>query len=476
VAHPSPVRLSRRKLPVIAVTLAAAGLPTALALPSLAGDAPRPARVVSVTSVAALQRAAAAAAPGDRIELADGSYSTSGTIQLTRSGSATAPITIAAAHVGKAEIKGAAGFGFGAIANVTVEGFRFTHRGVVSIPVAANHIRLSRNVFQLSGGLNWVTVAGNDCEVDHNTFQNKSTEGVFLQIAGPGDHDMAKRTWIHHNYFFNHTFGGSNGGESIRLGLSSRQHGMAFAVVEYNLFERANGDSEAISVKSSDNVIRFNTLRNSRGQITLRHGWRNLVEGNILIGGSTGIRFYGNDHVIINNVVQNTGGQAIEVGGGEIRDDTANTKAHEAADRCLVAFNTLVGNRVPAIQVGGGKRFAPDSITLADNIVVGTGSGSAARVSQGTHLIWQGNIAWRATGGTGWRVVNPALVADSGGLFRLTASSPAINAALGTYPQATRDLDLQTRSGAKDVGADEFVSGDAPRKPLLPADVGPLAA
>ncbi len=460
------------------VALAAAGATIALALPSLAapsGGAPRATRVITVTSIGALQRAVAAALPGDRIELADGTYSTSGSIRLSRSGTATAPITVAAAHVGRAEIRGAAGFSFGTIANVVVEGFRFTHRAAVSVPTSANHIRLTRNVFQLSGGTNWLTIAGNDCEVDHNTFQNKSTQGVFLQISGPGDHDMAKRTWIHHNYFFNHTFDGSNGGESIRLGLSSRQHGMAFAIVEYNLFERANGDSEAISVKSSDNIIRFNTLRNSRGQITLRHGWRNRVEGNILLGGSTGIRFYGNDHVVVNNVVQNTAGQAIEVGGGEIRDDTSNTTAHEAADRVLVGFNTLVGNRAPAIQVGSSKRFAPDSITFANNIVVGTGSGSAARISQGTHLVWQGNIAWRASGGTGWRVVNPALLADSSGLFRLTATSPAINTALGTYPQVTIDMDLQTRVGAKDVGADEFVLGSAPRKPLLPANVGPLA-
>jgi hypothetical protein len=140
-----------------------------------------------------------------------------------------------------------------------------------------------------------------------------------------------------------------------------------------------------------------------------------------------------------------------------------------------VAFNTLVGNRAPAIQVGGGKRFAPDLITFANNIVQGTGSGAAARISQGTHLTWQGNIAWRATGGTGWRSVNPLLVADSGGLFRPGASSPAIGTAAGSYPQVTADLDTQARLGAKDVGADEFVTGDAPRRPLLVADVGPLA-
>src|SRR5206468_12735705 len=110
-------------------------------------------------------------------------------------------------------------------------------------------------------------------------------------------------------------------------GVSQRQHGSARALVEFNLFERCNGDSETISIKSSDDVIRYNTLRNSNGSIVLRHGNRNRVEGNVMLGGRSGIRFYGNDHVVVNNLVQNSAGQAIDVGGGEIRDDTRSTTA-----------------------------------------------------------------------------------------------------------------------------------------------------
>src|SRR6266542_2493544 len=263
---------------------------------------PGASNVIRVSSISQLQAAADRAVPGDRIELADGTYTTSGPIRLTRSGTAGAPITIAAQHVGAAEIRGSAGFTFGTVSYVVVAGFRLTHSGGVTLPAGAHHLRFTRNVVQISGSTtNWVTVVGNDCEVDHNTFQNKSTEGVFLQISGPGDSAMAQRTWVHHNYFFNHTFSGSNGGESIRLGLSFRQLSSAFAVVEYNLFERADGDSEAISVKSSDNVVRYNTIRDSRGYIVLRHGNRSVVEGNLLFG--SGIRFHGNDHKIVGNYV-----------------------------------------------------------------------------------------------------------------------------------------------------------------------------
>src|SRR5262249_12603098 len=143
----------------------------------------------------------------------------------------------------------------------------------------------------------------------------------------------------------------------IRFGLSSRQHGQAYGVIEYNLFEKADGDSEAVSVKSSNNIVRYNTIINSRGTISLRHGWNNTVEGNILIGGTTGIRFCGNYHTVTNNLVQDTAGQPIEVGGGEIRDDTNNTTAHEAADHALVAFNTITGTSGRLVAYDSGKPY-----------------------------------------------------------------------------------------------------------------------
>jgi hypothetical protein len=437
-----------------------------------------PTRVITVSSISALQSAANSAQPGDRIELTDGSYTTSGPISFQRSGTSAAPITIAAQRVGGAEIRGTSGFSFSNSDFVVVEGFRFTHSGTITIPGGSEHVRFTRNVVQLSGGTNWVTVTANDAEVDHNTFQNKSSQGVFLQIAGPGSNDMAARTWIHHNYFFNHTFGGANGGESIRLGLSFRQQGSARAIVENNLFERTDGDSEAISVKSSDNIVRHNTLRNSRGSIVLRHGNRNTVDGNLMLGNSAGIRFYDNDHVIINNLIQGGSGQII-AGSGTVADDT-NTTAHARPDRVLVAFNTVVNNQAPQLQVGQGTdRLGPNQCTFANNIFVGGGSSALLDIDEATGAIWQGNIVFRGTGGnapsSGYRVVNPALVVDSGGLNRLSAGSPAIDSAAGSFSQASRDMDLQSRSGTKDVGADEFVTGGTNRRPLTTADVGPNA-
>ena len=469
----------RRRYALSAVTVLAVAASTVVTPP--AGTESRAARVVAVSSISALQSALNAAQPGDRIELADGTYTTGGSIRITRSGTAAAPITVAARNVGKAEIRGSAGFSFGMVSYVTVEGFRLTHGGGVTVPSGGHHVRLTRNVFQISTGstTNWVTVSAEDSEVDHNTFQNKRTVGVFLQIAGAGGSGMARRVRVHHNYFFSHSFGGANGGESIRLGHSGRQHSIANAVIEQNLFERANGDAEVISVKSTDNVVRFNTIRNSNGSIVLRHGHRTLVDGNLMIGGRSGIRLYGNDHVIINNVVQGSGGRALEIGGGDVIDDSGSTTSHERVDRALIAFNTFVGTGGDLIIVGSTKRYGPDNCTLADNVLVGPSSGRLVNFRQGSNFRWQGNIGWGSPRGglptTGYRAVDPRLAIDAAGLNRLSASSPAIDTAAGLFPQVTSDFDGHARSGAKDVGADEY-GGDGPtRRPLTTADVGPLA-
>src|SRR4051794_13381859 len=272
----------------------------------------RAAKVTTVSSLSALQSAAASAAPGDTVQLADGSYS--GTVKLSKSGAAGAPITVQAEHVGKATISGT-GITWGSgLSYVTVSGFVFKGSSGMSVPVGATHNRISRNVFQFASSVgNWLTVGGDDTEVDHNTFQHKTTAGVFFQLSGPGSNGIAQRVRVHHNYFFDHQFKGDNGGESIRFGLSGRQHSSAHGIIEYNLFEHADGDSEAISVKSSDDIVRYNTLRNTRGTISLRHGWGTTVEGNYVLGGQSGIRFFGNNHTIINNVVQGSSGLELEV-------------------------------------------------------------------------------------------------------------------------------------------------------------------
>ncbi|MEV6621977.1 polysaccharide lyase 6 family protein [Amycolatopsis sp. NPDC051106] len=425
---------------------------------------------VRVTSLPALQSALDKANPGDTIVLADGSYSAGSTLSIKRSGTTSAPVTVAAEHTGKATITGSKTFAFASgVSNVVLRGFKFRGGASLSVPAGASHNRLTRNDFQLTGDGNWVTVSGDDTVVDRNVFQNRTSQGVFLQILGPSG-AMAKRVHVHHNYFFNHQFAGSNGGESIRLGLSDRQSYSANALIENNLFEKADGDSEAISVKSSDNVVRYNTIRDSKGYIVLRHGNRSVVEGNLLFG--SGIRFHGNDHKIVDNHVANSGDRAIVFGSGDEADSGPSSKLHDRPDRVTVAYNTVLGSK--SVIDGDGGDFKPKDCVVADNIVRGT-SGTLVTLPSGSTVKYEGNITFGGSAGIPSRPVDPKLVKDAAGLYRLSPGSPAIDAGAGSYPFAAKDFDLQARAGAFDVGADEYFASGATRVPLTKADVGPAA-
>ena len=434
---------------------------------------PAPTAVTRVTSLAALQTALDKAQPGDRVELADGTYTSSSAITIRRSG-----VTAAAEHVGKTQIRGKAGFVFAAgVSQVVLEGFDLRHDGRLAVPVGVNRVRITRNTFELNvpvvpddaGG--FVEVNGDDVEVDRNTFQNRTNEGVYLHVGGPKG-GMAKRTWAHHNYFYNHRFSGGNGGESVRIGNSDRQKGSAQTLLENNLFEKANGDSEAISVKSSDNIVRHNTMRDSRGFLVLRHGDRTVVDGNILLG--TGIRFHGNDHRIINNYVEGNRDRQMVFGSGKEADSGPTSKLHDRPDRVTVAFNTLIGTG--AVVDSDGGAFLPKDCVLSNNIITGSSS-KLVDMKSGSTVRYEGNIVFGGAAGMpsgGYRTVDPRLVRDSAGLLRLSSASPAVDASVGSFPYVSTDFDPQPRVGKPDVGADEYDVA-AVRRPLTRADVGPLA-
>jgi hypothetical protein len=422
---------------------------------------PAYAAVVNVPNVAALRAAINKARPGQRIVLANGVHRADKPIKITKS-----RITIAAGRAGRA-VFSSGGFEFGAVRGVTVEGFVFNGTGSLTVPAEAAGSRITRTTFNGDKAGASLTVSADDVEVDHNTFSNRTNEGVYLQITGP-DGKIAQRTKVHHNYFYNHSFSGTNGGESIRLGYSDTQQLSASAVIENNLFDKANGDSEAISVKSSDNTIRFNTIRNSKGYIVLRHGNRSTVEGNLLFG--SGIRFHGNDHKVFNNYVENTGDRAIVFGKGSETDSGPTSTSHDRPDRVTVAFNTLIGTG--AVVDSDTGTYAPKDCVFANNIIKGSSSKFIDMMS-GSTVKYEGNIVWGGTAGisTGYRSVDPKLVRDSNGLLRLASGSPAIESSAGTYSYVMKDFEPQSRAGKPDVGADEY-SSSASRKPLTPSDVG----
>jgi len=443
---------------------------------------PPPLRTFRVSTISALQSQINSAIAGDLIILTNGVYTTTGAITINRQGTAQHPIVISADTIGGAEIRGSASFIVSSpAAFVVIRGFRLTHAiGTVQAQAGTSHCRITRNVFQLTGEGRYLLVSGDDCEVDHNTFQNKSTVGQMFSIHGPGSSGMAQRTWVHHNLFQNFSSVGGNGGETLQIGLSGRSLTDAHTLVENNLFVNCNGENEMISNKSSANTYRYNTFRDSAsGELTLRHGNDCVVHSNFFIN-SAGLRFFGDDHQIYSNYFEECDpGIQIGNGDGEVADGAPLT-SHDRPDRARVSFNTLINNNRSVIMPGRTNGLGATDLVFSNNIIQ-TDSGTILDLGgPATNARFEGNIVFgSAPNGdmptSGARRVNPLLSRDSFGVFRLLSTSPAINTSVGSYPEVTIDLDGQARSGTKDVGADEFSTAPVIRRPLTTANVGPNA-
>jgi poly(beta-D-mannuronate) lyase len=444
-----------------------------------AEDDPASGRTFRVASIAELQSRIDAALPGDRIVVADGVYTTAGPIKVARSGAAGRPLVIAAQTRGRVEIRGAGGFDLERpAAYVVLEGFTFTHAGAVQVRAGTRHCRITRTVLEITGEGRYLVVSGDDAEIDRNTFQNKRTVGPMFSIHGPGGSGMAQRTWVHHNLFRDFTSIGRNGGETLQIGLSGRSLTDAHSLVEDNLFVRCNGENEAISNKSGANVYRRNTFRDMVGELTLRHGNHCAVYGNFFFN-THGVRFFGDDHTIHSNYFQGCD-PAVQIGNGDANIPPGPLTGHDRPDRVRVSFNTLVNNKQNVVMPGRENGLGAVDLVFANNLIQGD-SGTVLRLGGPlSRPRFEGNIVWGAASSGDLppgaaRRINPGLAVDPSGVFRLRSGSPAIDAAAGSYPEVTVDMDGAPRSGRKDIGADEFSRAAIRRRPLTVADVGPSA-
>ncbi|HEX7844998.1 MAG TPA: chondroitinase-B domain-containing protein, partial [Chitinophagaceae bacterium] len=132
-----------------------------------------------ISSIAELQNAINKAKPGDVILLKKGVYAANEDIVVNVAGTKEKRIVIAAEETGAAEINGKGGFNLGnEAAYITIKGFVFKHlASKAKSSAGSSFCRWTDNLFETPGTGEYLTIAGSDHEVDHNTFQNKDSLG-----------------------------------------------------------------------------------------------------------------------------------------------------------------------------------------------------------------------------------------------------------------------------------------------------------
>ena len=476
------------------------------------------ARSELVDSVGSFSKAFSSLVPGSVIEVADGTYTTKGGIKIVgNKGTEENPIVFRAQHRGKAVIAGVAGFILKNCEHVVIEGFVFENDADQQSVMLENcqHVRVTRNRFRPVERAkprhweHWVTVDGahsGENRIDHNLFEHKVNRGSPLFIRGDdvalvcSQHDS-----IDHNHFRDVVFAnGENGHETIRtggndLGASGQS---SFTIIEENLLERCNGEDELMSLKSSDNIVRNNTILNCRGAICMRLGNRNVASGNFIIAteggpGFGGIKLYGFEHRVYNNYFAGLTGRRHEapfalVPGmydvpttdniGKKYDD--NTAA--APTRCWIAYNTWVD--CSPLQFGfekeeKGRQHTPNACVFINNLVVRTKPMPAPLIILGRvrDLQAHDNLGFtvelvRTADWAHWfRFADPHMRQTDDGLWRLTAQSPAIDTAVEDSPKIIDDIFGHARKSRYDLGAEEFIQETAVRTILTADKVGPDA-
>lgn len=433
---------------------------------------------------------------GDILVLGDGIYSGGINTVNGRNGTEYAPVSIKAENTGMAEITGEAGFHFLNCSHIGLEGIKFTGSGKkyedehyrVVLFESCSHMKIRGCHFKPEEAGDNTTIVLIQGENSHhnyvgcNLFDGKHKSGLMLDITG-GISQASMYDTIEYNHFRNNEPWIENGKETVRIGLSNLSESSSFSVIQYNLFENCGGEPEIISIKACDTEVRYNTFRNSRGQVVLRHGDRSRVHGNYFIvdngeEDAGGVRVYGYDHKIYNNYMQGLTASAIQIDKGNAHT-TGKLTAHWTPRRIEICFNTLIDCR-ENIEIGKRYVYNPENCVIANNIITGSTGCLVNEYDTPVNFVYMGNVVYPKGDAVACNtaksreeilVADPQLV-KPGSVYRLSETSPAIDKATGEFGYVVEDIDRQSRGGAKDIGAEEYERDKKIVGPIKPSGVG----
>jgi hypothetical protein len=309
---------------------------------------PEGAPALKVASQAEMTDALGKLKAGDVVEIADGTYDAFQLhVPTTLQGAADRKIVLRARHpqsvvfTGETKIKVQG-------RHVELQGFEFKECRQDAVVLGGSFNRLTRCRFTNCGNpkktqseVVILPPGSQNNELDYNEFVGSLSMSIKVRADAEDSPEGTKGNHLHHNTFRDIKRLSSNGQESIQLagpgGGGTKQ--VMNTRVEHNLFLRANGDREAISVKAPWNIIRWNVLKDMDAAINLRGSSDCVVEGNVHIN-TRPMRVCGSRHRIVNNYFLGSG---IFISHG--------SPGYGAAKDNLIANNTIVADK-HALMIG----------------------------------------------------------------------------------------------------------------------------
>ena len=348
------------------------------------------AKSILVETPQELKNAVSKAIPGDTIYLKNKEWKNA-VIQLTGRGTAAKPIVVMPQHPGGVTFSGSSYVQLGA-EYLIFSGFHFKNgytpkREVISFRInndqLANHCRVSNIVIedysqpQRFKSDTWITLYGKNNRIDHSTFVNKLNAGPVIIAELDDERSQRNQHSIDSNYFKGRQRFGSNGGETIRIGVSRYSLTASQTQIRYNFFERCNGEVEIVSIKSGENNVSFNTFLECEGGLVLRHGSGNMVSGNFFIGNNKpftgGVRVINPKQTVVNNVfyeLQGTNFRAPLAVLNGVPNSLIN-RYYQVKD-AVIEKNTFIN--CSSILFGAGKdaerTLGPENVSFKNNLIL----------------------------------------------------------------------------------------------------------
>ena len=226
----------------------------------------------------------------------------------------------------------------------------------------------------------WIVLWGKRNRVDHNTFVEKLNAGPVLIAELNDERSQQNFHLIDSNYFKGRPRFGSNGGETIRIGVSRYSLTPSNTQIVYNYFERCSGEVEIVSIKSGNNNISHNTFFECEGGLVLRHGADNVINGNVFLGNNKpytgGVRVINPGHTVTNNIFKDLKGQAFRSALSIVNGvpNSLINRYYQATD-ITITNNTFINSA--SILFGAGKdaerTLSPQRVKFSNNLIVNPG-------------------------------------------------------------------------------------------------------